>query len=123
MKDGENMKKTNWGRYGEDEACRYLEKRGYRLKARNFRRLRGEIDLVMEDGSALVFIEVKTRCTMCYGQPREAVTDVKQKRIRRCAVQYLAERETGSRPVRFDVVEVMAGPGGTVRLYHLRNAF
>lgn len=117
------MKKTDRGRKGEELACRYLTERGFSLVTRNFRRLRGEIDLIMEDRSTLVFVEVKTRCSLRYGQPREAVTDLKQQRIRRCAVQYLAERETGSRPVRFDVVEVMIGPGGTARLYHLRNAF
>ena len=110
------------GRSGEDAAVTYLEARGYRILERNFRCKQGEIDIVAERGSAIVFCEVKTRRTDRWGQPSEAVDFRKQGRLRRLAAVWLSEREVRSRDIRFDVISVVA-MGAELRLDHLEDAF
>ena len=105
------------GLAGEDRACEYLEKKGMVLLERRYRSLYGEIDLVMQDGEILVFVEVKARKNSRYGTGLEAITLGKQKRLLQTAALYLAQ--TGhNAPVRFDAVEVM--PEG---ITHIANAF
>ena len=76
------MQTTRFGRAGETAAEKYLEEKGYHFLARNFKRTHGEIDLIMEDGETLVFIEVKSRTNRRYGEPKEAVTPFKQQHVR-----------------------------------------
>lgn len=117
------MGNTALGRAGEDLARAFLERKGFRLADRNFKRLHGELDLVMEDGGTLVFVEVKTRRSLRLGTPAEAVTPAKQRHLRWCAEVYCAERRIEGRPVRFDVVEILARPGATPRIRHIPDAF
>ena len=102
---------------------KYLEGKGYHFLARNFKRTHGEIDLIMEDGETLVFIEVKSRTNRRYGEPKEAVTPFKQQHIRYTAKAFACSRHIEGRRIRFDVVEVMQMADGTVKFHHIRNAF
>ena len=62
------------GRLGEDQACRFLRKNGYKILYRNFEgRTGGEIDIICRDQEVLVFVEVKTRSTDYFGRPFDAV--------------------------------------------------
>lgn len=117
------MERTAIGRSGESLAQEYLEKKGFHFLGRNFKRLHGEIDLIMEQGKWIVFVEVKTRRSLSYGMPAEAVTAKKQGHLRYCAHVYYAEHEITDRPSRFDVVEVLMLPGMAPRLRHWENAF
>ncbi|MDR2515316.1 MAG: YraN family protein [Christensenellaceae bacterium] len=108
------------GRAGEDAALLLLEREGLHLLARNLRRAGGEIDLIMEEGLALVFVEVKLRSRD--ENPARAVDAAKQRRVSRAALAYMAENRWLERPARFDVVEVFF-PGGEMRLNHIREAF
>lgn len=117
------METTAFGREGETLARAYLEKKGMRFIERNFRRTHGEIDLIMKDGEFLVFVEVKTRRSLRWGLPIEAVTPLKQRRIRDCAALYYAERHISGCPARFDIVEILALPGKELKIRHLANAF
>jgi putative endonuclease len=65
------------GDWGETEARRYLETKAYVFIERNFRVPEGEIDLVMQDGDIVVFIEVKTRTSDRFGAPEESVSAAK----------------------------------------------
>lgn len=116
------METTRFGCEGESLARQYLEKKGYRFLTGNFRRTHGEIDLIMQDGSTLVFIEVKSRHSRRYGEPIEAVTPYKQRHIRDCAKIYLMNHPAEGKRIRFDVVEVMIRYG-EVKFRHVRNAF
>lgn len=100
---------TPVGREGEAVAATFLEVRGYQLVARNLRFRAGEIDLVMLDGSVLVFVEVKTRSSPEYGSAAEAVTPRKQQQLIRLARIYLAGLNE-ERSCRFDVVTVEPDP-------------
>lgn len=113
------------GRWGEEVAAEYLKKRGYRLLAVGWQCRFGEIDLIMRDGSYLVFVEVKLRKSDSFAKAREFVTVSKQNRLRITAQAYLAEHPVELQP-RFDVVEVYAPQGmGTAapEIYHWIDAF
>ncbi|MGH8920014.1 MAG: YraN family protein [Actinomycetes bacterium] len=101
------------GAAGEDLAAAWYQERGYQVLARNWRCRAGELDLVLRRGRTYVFCEVKTRTTAAFGTPVEAVTQAKQARLRRLAVQWLREgRLGGSTPagrLRFDVAAVLGG--------------
>ena len=113
------------GLWGERQAARFLIRKGLQLLEHSFRCRRGEIDLVMEDGDEIAFVEVKLRRTDRFGTPAEYVTAGKRKRLRAAAEYYLMKHPTEKQP-RFDVVEVYA-PGGTatdpIPIRHIPNAF
>jgi putative endonuclease len=111
------------GAYGERLAERHLLDRGLVVLERNWRCGDGEIDLILRDGPAIVFCEVKTRRTDTYGTPAEALTPTKIKRLRRLAARWLTERSARNQEVRFDVVAVLAQPKGPASVEHLRAAF
>ena len=95
-----------FGWEGEELACRELEKRGYRVLARRYRTRAGELDIVDEDGSWLVFIEVKSRQDGSFGDPEEAVTMRKQQKMMWMATDYLVRRGLTDVACRFDVVGI-----------------
>jgi putative endonuclease len=112
------------GRRAETLVRRYLEARGLRTIARNFRSAWGEIDLVMDDGDCLVFVEVRYRRGSGWGSPAETVDRRKQARIIRCALHYVDRHSSlADRPLRFDIVSVTAGKGEDPALDWIRNAF
>jgi len=111
------------GEYGEELACRELERRGYAILARRYRTRLGEIDIVAKDGEVLVFVEVKTRSGTRFGGPLAAITWDKQRRITRMALDYLAHNRTGGAPCRFDVVAVLTESEGLPRIEVVANAF
>ena len=110
-------KREVWTR-GEVAAKRYLEEKGYRLLAENYATATGEIDLVMQDGDVVVFVEVKARETLAYGEPIEAITPQKVRKIVLTAQSFLVAKRMMDRSVRFDVVEVLCG-----EVRHTENAF
>jgi putative endonuclease len=97
------------GADGEAQAARWYEAHGYEVVSRNWRCRDGELDLVVRRGSELVFVEVKARTTDRFGIPAEAVTRVKQRRLRGLAARYLADTGTRAGALRFDVVAILAG--------------
>jgi putative endonuclease len=102
------------GDRGEQTAAEYLLREGYEILQRNFRFGRGEIDLIARKEGTIVFVEVKTRRNDSYGEPEEAVTPDKVRRIRRVASAYLSARRMGECDCRFDVVAVMYAGGAPV---------
>lgn len=111
------------GRYGEAIAARCLTDSGHRLIATNWRCDRGEIDIVAADGRTLVICEVKTRTSLAFGEPAEAVGATKARRLRLLATRWLAEHPGSWEAVRFDVVSVLRRPVGPAQVRHLRAAF
>lgn len=112
------------GRYGELLAVTRLEAAGLIVLDRNWRCPDGELDIVALDGATLVFVEVKTRSSLAYGDPAEAISPDKAARIRRLAVHWLAahpDRRTAE--LRFDAVAIVRnGPAGP-EVRHLKAAF
>ena len=109
---------------GENLACRFLRRNGYKVLHRNFRgRTGGEIDIVCRDGDTLVFVEVKTRTREDFGRPFDAVDRNKQKRIARGGLAWLRLLGDPDILFRFDVVEVILPENAEPRIELLRNAF
>lgn len=97
------------GAAGEDLAAAWYEERGYRVVARNWRCRQGELDLVARTARVVIFCEVKTRSSLAFGSPFEAVTPTKRRRLRALATAWLAETGTRAPEIRFDVAGVVGG--------------
>ena len=100
--------KQRQGRAGEEQALRHLQAQGLLLVERNFLCKGGEIDLVMRDGTVLVFVEVRQRASASHGGAAASVTVAKQRRLTLAAQVYLM-RLSSEPPCRFDVVAIDAG--------------
>lgn len=98
------MSTTSVGNKGEDLACEYLKKQGYKILERNFRIRGGEIDIIAKDKEYLVFIEVKTRYTHQFGVPEESITPWKIKYLLHAAKFYLNKINYGDGPYRLDAL-------------------
>jgi putative endonuclease len=114
-----------WNRFfgdrGERAAARYLRREGMRVLTRGYDTHWGEIDLVAREAEFLVFIEVKTRR---WGEPAEAVTLEKQRRLTLAALHFLRKRNLLDQRCRFDVVAVVwADDRRPPRIEHIRGAF
>jgi putative endonuclease len=111
------------GQWGEDLAVRHLQGQGFEVLDRNWRCREGELDIVARDGAVLVFVEVKCRSNLLYGEPAEAVTPTKARRLRHLSARWLNEQKPdGYWDLRFDVVSVLRTPG-LPQVHHLRGAF
>ena len=108
--------KKAFGQLGEDKACAFLQARGHRIVARNWRGSHLEVDIISEASDGLHFVEVKTRLD-ADAAPEEKVDALKQRRISAAALKYL--NETGSdREVFFDVVSVtISGDESTLNYF------
>lgn len=93
------------GQDGEDEALAYLQQHGLKLVERNFRCKGGEIDLIMQDRTELVFVEVRKRADKDHGGAAASVTPAKQKRLIAAAQHYL-QRYSMPPACRFDVIAI-----------------
>ncbi len=109
------------GEKGEELAKQFLEKLGYEIIALNWRERKYEIDIIARDKDELVFVEVKTRSTACFGNPEEAVTPKKQKHLVNGADFYIQENEIDLE-CRFDVVAVISNSNQS-EIEHFKNAF
>ena len=110
------------GRRAERATARFLGRRGLHLVARNYRTRGGEIDLVMMDGAEMVFVEVRFRSNIAYGDGAATVDHNKQHRLVRAAESFLLHRDSHNGPCRFDVVSVTRS-GYRLRFEWIRNAF
>lgn len=112
------------GRRGEGIVACALHRRGMIVVERNFRTRRGEIDLIALAGDTLVFVEVKTRRSLRYGAPQEAITPWKSMRIRAAAEEFLLRSGRLDRPCRFDAASVLLSRDNRVEdLHYIENAF
>jgi len=111
------------GRWAEELALAYLRNRGLKPCSSNYRCRIGEIDLIMEDGKTLVFVEVRYRRRQDFGDAFETVDRRKRSRVLSTASHYLQNTPgAAGRPCRFDVVSV-SGQDGDHQLHWIPNAF
>ena len=112
------------GARGEKAAARFLKRRGYKIVARGVRSRLGELDLVAVQGRTVVFVEVKTRAGTDAGQPLDAVTPEKQRRLTQAALAFLKFRGLLEERSRFDVVSVVwPADAREPQIEHIVNAF
>ncbi len=104
-------------------ALNHLRQQGLKLVSRNYHCRMGEIDLIMQDGEYLVFVEVRFREQSDFGLPVESISNAKQKKLRQTASHYLLRQGLYDKVCcRFDVVGVSSGSKGP-DLHWIRNAF
>jgi putative endonuclease len=97
-----------FGEKGESLAVRYLKKRGYKILEQNYRTALGEIDIIAKENKTIVFVEVKSRKSIRFGNPKLAVNPKKQRKISMVALQYLKTTQQSGAKARFDVVSVIS---------------
>jgi putative endonuclease len=114
--------KQKFGEAGEAIAARHLEKKGYRIIEKNYRTKLGEIDLIAKDRDTIVFVEVKSRRSRQFGNPKAAVTPQKQRKISMVALQYLKATRRNNASARFDVAAVTV-TRDKPRVEIIKNAF
>jgi putative endonuclease len=101
---------------------------GWAILDRNWRCREGELDLVVSRGPVIAFCEVKTRRGVVFGEPVEAVTPAKVRRLRTLASRWLAARAAAGQParageLRFDVACVVRPAGADPRVEVIEGAF
>ena len=109
------------GKEGEAEAARFLQGKGYEIMACNFRYQHAEIDLVAKKGKMMVFVEVKTRTNLSFGNPEEFVSYAKAKLVMKAAEHYIFTHNWQF-DVRFDIVAVSV-TGNGMSVNHVEDAF
>lgn len=118
------MRRKKLGQLGEKIAENLLISYGYIIREKNYRCPFGEIDIIAEDKSDLVFLEVRTKTSLTYGTPHESITKSKQQRLKRIAVYYLNQINQLEISCRFDVVLIqMSGSSQVKELELIKNAF
>ncbi|MBN6056298.1 YraN family protein [Nonomuraea sp. RK-328] len=115
------LAKQQLARHGEQLAVDYLTSEGMKILDRNWRCRHGEIDIIAEDGPALVVVEVKTRSGRSHGTALESVRPAKLSRLRMLAAQWLTGQPRTFQTVRVDVI-ALERFAGDYSLRHVRGA-
>lgn len=111
--------KKTIGAAAEQRAQEFLRKQGLKFIMRNYRCKLGEIDLIMQDAEELVFVEVRTRTHIHYGDALESVSQSKQQKIMRTSLHFLQQRNWLDKiNWRFDVIGISEN-----QLEWIKNAF
>ena len=112
------------GKAGEDFAASYLEHAGYGIIERDWRQGSRDIDIVArtEDGTTVVFVEVKTRSSDAIVRPEDAVDARKIRNLGRAADAYVKERAIWNE-LRFDLINIVGTAPENFRLEHIIDAF
>jgi putative endonuclease len=113
--------KDELGKQGEHLAVTYLEAKGMKILARNWRCRHGEIDIIAEEGPNLIVVEVKTRSGRSHGTALESVSPTKLARLRMLAAKWLATQPHTFDAVRVDVI-ALERFAGDFALRHVRGA-
>lgn len=113
------------GDEGEEIAVEYIVEKGYEIIDRNYRYGKGEIDIIAKDPETgeTVFIEVKSKKNLEFGDPVYSVTKNKIKQIKRMAELYLYDKEIDEIDCRFDVITVLLRGKQKPIIEHYINAF
>lgn len=108
------------GKWGEDLAADYLQRKGYTIIERDWKSGRRDLDIVAKNGNVIVFVEVKTRRNSLYGQPEEAVDYRKLQSLQQAINHYIKFRHI-SQEVRFDIISIVGTIGSEPDIQHIQN--
>lgn len=107
---------------GEDLACEYLKKKGYKIIERNYRIKYTEVDIICVKKNVLVFAEVKTRTTDKFGSPLEQISSKKIKNLVRTAEFYSKSNPNLPKSLRIDAISVkLEKSGESYKIEHIKN--
>ena len=106
------------GKWGEDIAATYLEKKGFEIIERDWKSGHHDLDIVSKDGNTLVIVEVKTRRNRLFGNPEEAIDYKKRKSLQSAINHYVKSHRTGQ-DVRFDIISIVGMIGSQPEIDHI----
>ena len=109
-----NLQKT--GALGEHYVAQYIERSGGTIVDHNWRIKEGEVDIVAKENQLLVFVEVKTRSSIAFGNPLEAITASKALRLQRLALAWMSVHGLWGNEYRIDCAGVLLGKGQAVEI-------
>lgn len=116
------MTRPNLGAIGEESARRYFGEKGWPVLARNWRCPEGELDLIVQEGETIVFVEVRTRSSLRFGTPEESLTAAKRSHLKRAGETYLEAAGLVERDWRVDLIAIECSRTGTIRRFdHIRD--
>ena len=115
-------KDQQFGKESESVAVKHLKKQGYKIIEQNYRTKLGEIDIIAKEKDTLVFVEVKSRKSASYGNPKYAVTPKKMRKISMVALYFLKMTNQSASKARFDVVSISHG-NKDPEIEIIKNAF
>ncbi len=119
---GAEVSNRELGMAGEDAACSFLKRKGYRIMDRNYRCPYGEVDIVASRRGTVVFCEVKTRSGGDIEEALGAVDERRRGRLARAASHYLDAKDVTARGCRFDVIALLKS-GPAWKIVHVKDAF
>ncbi|WP_340066442.1 YraN family protein [Ascidiimonas aurantiaca] len=114
-------KHFEFGKQAEEAACKYLMKKEYNIRERNYYFGKAEIDIIAENDDYIVCVEVKARSSSYFGNPQEFVTRKKVQQLVKAMHEYMQTKEV-DKEVRFDIIAVMKNKE-KLAIEHLENAF
>jgi putative endonuclease len=119
----QSMDRQQVGKLGENEAQKFLKKRGYRIRETGFRCRHGEIDIIAQRKDWLVFVEVRTKSNLEFGTPEESITQAKKEKLIASALTYATTHQDIPSLWRIDVVAIeLDDKGKTRRIELIENA-
>lgn len=109
------------GRQGEDMAVAFLKEKGWQILDRNWKLGDLEMDIVAKQADELVFVEVKTRASLYWGNPEDAVDELRKRRMTAAANAYIKYHRLDN-PFRFDIIAIVLNPDEQ-KIDHIEDAF
>jgi putative endonuclease len=119
------LSKEELAKKGEQMAADFLKEKGFEIIERNYRHGHGELDIIAVDSKDgfTVFVEVKTRQNLYFGEPEYAITKSKQRQVKKVAELYLYDKEIDEINCRFDVIAILLEDENNPVINHYENAF
>ena len=111
--------KQRIGIIGEEIASNYLKSISYEILDRNFNCKQGEIDIIAKDKEEYVFVEVKTRTNKEYGEPVDAVNEIKKQHLQKAIEYYIYINKLENEYIRIDIIEVYIADKNYI--HHIKN--
>ena len=108
------------GKWGEDQAVEYLQRKGYTIIERDWKSGKRDLDIIAQDGNVIVFVEVKTRRNRLYGEPEESVDYHKLQNLQQAISHYVKFKHI-RQEIRFDIISIVGTVGTDPDIQHIQD--
>ena len=108
------------GKWGEDLAADYLQRKGYTIIERDWKSGKRDLDIIAQDGNVIVFVEVKTRRNRLFGEPEESVDYHKLQNLQQAISHYVKFKHI-RQEIRFDIISIVGTVGTDPDIQHIQN--
>ena len=108
------------GKWGEDLAADYLQRKGYTIIERDWKSGKRDLDIIAQDGNIIVFVEVKTRRNRLFGEPEESVDYHKLQNLQQAISHYVKFKHI-RQEIRFDIISIVGTVGTDPDIQHIQD--